>query len=489
MVLNCEDRTAAPGAGEPCGRCSSCGRIWSGSTNLDVVEIDAASNRGVDDARELRERAMYAPSAPGRYKVYIVDEAHMLTREAWNALLKILEEPPPGVVFVFATTEPQKITNTAAPVMSRVQRFDFRRIGPGAIRQRLQRVAEQESVAVEEEALQLIARVADGGLRDALSLLDQALAFGEGAVTAARVRQALGLIDDEAFADLLVIVADHETPRVFPFVAELVEAGADLSEFVNGAGEVLRAMMVRKAGGQPEGFTAALREAIDRHADRYTAGDILRMLKLLGAAELSIRRSPNARLHVEALLAQWCLLDRTVELADVLEAVRAGSTQPSASPGSPNRGSRGGPASARQGRALAATETEGTGVTLEQVRACWSAILDRVGHRRRMVREALMHASPSAVHDGVVLLAVSESDVHLEGLEKSREVVEQAIGKECAGRVRVRYEPASASAEQETDRPRRMNRESDNRERLQRYRTRDAGLDTMAEALDLEVIE
>ena len=133
-------RPAATPRGDPCGECENCLRIWSGSANLDVVEIDAASNRGVDDARDLRERAMYAASREGHYKVYIVDEAHMLTREAWNALLKILEEPPPRVVFVFATTEPQKIAAAAAPVLSRLQRFDFRRIGPAAIRDRLRQV-------------------------------------------------------------------------------------------------------------------------------------------------------------------------------------------------------------------------------------------------------------------------------------------------------------------------------------------------------------
>src|SRR5688572_319113 len=125
MALNCPNRTPQ---GEPCGECESCEKIWAGKTSLDVVEIDAAANRGVDDARDLRERAMYAPTDERRYKVYIIDEAHMLTREAWNALLKILEEPPPRVIFVFATTEPQKIQQTAAPILSRCQRFDFRRI-------------------------------------------------------------------------------------------------------------------------------------------------------------------------------------------------------------------------------------------------------------------------------------------------------------------------------------------------------------------------
>src|SRR5213075_1292343 len=153
MALNCKQRTPA---GEPCGVCDSCSRIWTGAANLDVVELDAASNRGVDDARDLRERAMYAASAEGRHKVYIVDEAHILTREAWNALLKILEEPPPGVVFVFATTEPQKIAATAAPVLSRLQRFDFRRIGPTAIRARLRAVLDAEGIAADDDALTLI---------------------------------------------------------------------------------------------------------------------------------------------------------------------------------------------------------------------------------------------------------------------------------------------------------------------------------------------
>src|SRR5947207_9722010 len=166
MALNCERRGAAgEPAGEPCGECDSCRRVWTGAANLDVVELDAASNRGVDDARDLRERAMYAASAEGRHKVYIVDEAHMLTREAWNALLKILEEPPPRVVFVFATTEPQKIASTAAPVLSRLQRFDFRRIGPGPIRERLRQVLALERLAAEDDALALIARYADGGMR------------------------------------------------------------------------------------------------------------------------------------------------------------------------------------------------------------------------------------------------------------------------------------------------------------------------------------
>src|SRR5438105_10067316 len=202
MALNCEGRSGMT-TGEPCGECDACRRIWTGAVNLDVVELDAASNRGVDDARDLRERAMYAASTESGSKVYIVDEAHMLTREAWNALLKILEEPPPRVVFVFATTEPQKIGQTAAPVLSRLQRFDFKRIPTPDLRQRLSTVLSAEGLSAEPDALAAIARAADGSMRDALSLTDQVLAMGEGAITMQRVRDALGLVPEDEFIAVL----------------------------------------------------------------------------------------------------------------------------------------------------------------------------------------------------------------------------------------------------------------------------------------------
>src|SRR5436309_8186560 len=207
MALNCERRASAAVAGEPCGACDSCTRIWTGAANLVVVELDAASNRGVDDARDLRQRAMYAASGEGRHKVYIVDEANMLTREAWNALLKILEEPPPRVVFVFATTEPQKIAQAAAPVLSRLQRFDFKRIGPADIRARLERVLAEEHVTADPDALAMIARAADGSMRDALSLTDQVLSMGDGEVAPDRVRDALGLVAEDEFLALLDLIA------------------------------------------------------------------------------------------------------------------------------------------------------------------------------------------------------------------------------------------------------------------------------------------
>src|SRR5215210_5896498 len=324
MALNCAERDPS---GDPCGECENCLRIWNGSANLDVVEIDAASNRGVEDARDLRERAMYAASREGHSKVYIIDEAHMLTREAWNALLKILEEPPPGVIFVFATTEPQKIAATAAPVLSRLQRFDFRRIGPSAIRERLRQVLSAEGFDANDDALTLIARHADGGMRDALSVLDQCLSFGEGAVTAQRVREVLGLVSDELYAEILSLVIERRPEGVFPLVDRLVNAGADLAEFMGGAGETLRALLMLQLGNEPEGLTEAMQQALEGERHRLEPGDVLRMLRLLADSETAIRRSVNPRLIVETLLLRWTMLDRIVDLAQVLGAASGGGEE------------------------------------------------------------------------------------------------------------------------------------------------------------------
>ena len=322
MALNCPERSED---GEPCGVCPSCERIWAGHTALDVVEIDAASNRGVDSARDLRERAMYAPSEEGRFKVYIVDEAHMLTREAWNALLKILEEPPPRVIFVFATTEPQKIQQSAAPILSRCQRFDLRRIGVGDIVSRLAEVLSQEGSAAPEEALWLLARKADGGMRDGLSLLDQVLALGGGEVSIEVVRRVLGLVEEARFLELLDLLVEHRHGEVFAFVEGLLDEGYDLAEFYHGLVDVLRALLRIRLTGSAElpEFAEHLQEAFRARAESFSAGDLVRMLALATELEStgSLRRSGHPRLLIEMLLLRLSYLDRTVELEELLRGL------------------------------------------------------------------------------------------------------------------------------------------------------------------------
>src|SRR5258705_2192108 len=324
MALNCERRGDPALDGEPCGTCASCQRIWSGASSLDVVEIDAASNRGVDDARELRERAMYAPSGDDRYKVYIVDEAHMLTREAWNALLKILEEPPPRVVFVFAPTEPQKIAQAAAPVLSRLQRFDFKRIGPADIRQRLERVLAEEGVTADPDALAMIARAADRSMPDAPSLTDQVLSMGDGAILPAQVRDALGLVPEDEFLAMLDLLAERRAGDVFAFVARLADAGVDFGQFLTGFADMVRALLAVPLSGTRPGGSGRAREALIARREAFAASDLLRMLQAITELEPRFRKSPQQQLLLEALLVRFALLDRTVSLEAVLRGLVGG---------------------------------------------------------------------------------------------------------------------------------------------------------------------
>lgn len=329
MALNCPSRTAE---GEPCGACEDCRRIWSGSTSLDVVEIDAASNRGVEDARDLRERAMYAPSDEHRHKVYIVDEAHMLTREAWNALLKILEEPPPRVHFIFATTEPQKIEQTAAPILSRCQRFDFRRMGTTDIVERVREVLEREGVVGEEEALLLLARKADGGMRDALSLTDQVIALSDGPLTAYTVRRILGVVGDDHYMRLFDLVASRDRAGIFDLVESLQDQGFDLVEFYHGLVEALRTLLRFSVGGGAQEVASDRWKAWQDRSAYFDPGDLLRMLGLAAELEVngSLRRTQQPRVLLELLLLRFVWMDRTVDLEALLRTL--GGTPASPAP-------------------------------------------------------------------------------------------------------------------------------------------------------------
>jgi DNA polymerase-3 subunit gamma/tau len=499
MALNCGQRDPS---GDPCGECENCLRIWNGSANLDVVEIDAASNRGVEDARDLRERAMYAASREGHSKVYIIDEAHMLTREAWNALLKILEEPPPGVIFVFATTEPQKIAATAAPVLSRLQRFDFRRIGPAAIRDRLKQVLAAEGFQAEDDALTLIARHADGGMRDALSVLDQCLSFGEGVVTAERVREVLGLADDELFGELLRSVAEQEPGAIFPLVDRLCDAGVDLTEFMSGAADVLRALLMLQVGAEPDGLTEAVRARLEEYRTRLQPGDVLRMLRLLAEDENNIRRSVNPRLAVETLLLRWSLMDRVVDLEEVL-AGKCGSgesgKEPAGQRGSGPAGQRSAspkpaalaPDAAPQPREPAAPPpTAKLAPSIEAIRAGWPAIIVAARVQGRFLGELLASVDPVALVLPYLNVALKEpNQLFAERLEQEAPKVEEILTRSLGQPIRLRLVANPDQPEAPQARPRRMSDSSIKADRLREFRAKDPALDTAADALDLEIVD
>ena len=511
MALNCDRRGDATLAGEPCGECPSCTRIWAGASSLDVVEIDAASNRGVDDARELRERAMYAPSGDEGFKVYIVDEAHMLTREAWNVLLKILEEPPPRVVFVFATTEPQKIAQSAAPVLSRLQRFDFKRIGPADIRLRLERVLAAEGVTAHPDALAMIARAADGSMRDALSLTDQVLSMGDGNVAPEQVRDALGLVPEDEFIALLDLLAERRAGDVFAFVGRLADAGIDFGQFLTGFADIVRAQLAVSLGGSSTDTSERVHEALVARKDAFVAGDLLRMLAAFTELEPRFRKSGQQQLLLEALLVRFALLDRTVSLEAMLRGMSGGggATSIDDEP-APRRAApppmrpveerqvapppkAAAPAPVAPPRAPvpppAAPVATSTAVPdVSRVVERWDDVVARVrGLGKSVAATALAHAAPIAVTaKGDVTIALDEANpIYEQALEKEKGEIGQLLREFFPGIQRVAIRAAAASAAP----PTRLTDEMVRAERLTAMRRKDPVLDRAIDTLDLDLAD
>jgi DNA polymerase-3 subunit gamma/tau len=284
----------------PCGECEPCRTIAAG-TSLDVIEMDAASNRSVDDVRELRERVGFAPAA-GRWKIYILDEAHMLTKEAWNAFLKTLEEPPPNTVFVLATTEPQKVMAT---IVDRCQRFDFQRPSLEQIAEVIRRVADSESIDIDEGAVALIARAATGSFRDALGTLDQLVAFGGTKVSTDEVVELLGVADAELLFDTTDALASGDAPAALEAVERLARSGRDPGQFARDLIAHLRQLLVAKATGQvPESFTVTVAqpERLAEQAERIPDGKLVGGIDSLSAAVAAMREGDDPRLTLEVAL-------------------------------------------------------------------------------------------------------------------------------------------------------------------------------------------
>lgn len=293
--LNCEEGPAA----DPCGRCGPCRKIAAGSS-VDTIEIDAASNRGIDEIRDLRDRVRYAPTE-SRRKVYIIDEVHMLTNEAFNALLKVLEEPPEHVVFIFATTEPSKVPET---ILSRCQRFPFRRFSDAEVAGRLQEVAEAEGLRCEPDVFGLIARFAEGGMRDALAILEQCAAFAEDVIDARAVADVLGIVPQDELAAFVDALIAGDAAAAFGAIQRAYEDGRDLRQFCRDVIAHLRACLLLKASGQAPAAAGAL-EAVRRHAEAVEMDRLLEALELFAEAESAFRTAVAPTLPLEIAVVRW----------------------------------------------------------------------------------------------------------------------------------------------------------------------------------------
>jgi DNA polymerase-3 subunit gamma/tau len=444
-ALNCV-RGPTP---EPCNVCDACVSITDG-TNLDVTEIDAASHGSVDDARDLREKASYAPAA-ARFKVYIIDEAHMVTTQGFNAMLKVLEEPPEHVRFIFCTTEPHKVIEA---IRSRCQRHDFRRIRTAALVQDFARICEAEGVDIEPAALELVARAADGSHRDGLSRLDQVLTFAGPKVTLADVAQVLGALPVELRFDLAEALAAHRVADVLACVERVVDAGHDLHQFTREALEHLRDLYVLRVAPSSTTLvdvTAETRERLAAQAERFGPGELGRMVTIVGDLYLDLRTAtdqrlvvevglaraamPEASLDAEALLARIERLERRLSIAGAESPAPAGpppaAAEPTAraapapaksppkaaaeAPSRPETPARAVPAAQAKPRSKAKAadradeapaEEAGWGpaeaparapVDLDLVRRSWPLVLERVQATSRVTASFLGHGRPVAL--------------------------------------------------------------------------------------------
>ena len=335
---------------QPCGECDSCKEIAAG-TSLDVIEIDAASNRGIDQIRELREMVRYAPAA-SRSKVVILDEAHMLTGEASNALLKTLEEPPDRVIFVMATTQPEDLVDT---IRSRSQHFHFRALTFGEITGRLEEIARKEDLKMEAGAMAVIARIAEGSLRDALSLLEQARAYCGDTITDQEVRELLGVVPDDALEELVGAISEGSADRALGLVHTFQKEGRNLQHFCREAIRHMRNLLIARTCGADSDLIAATadqRPALAKAAALFGEEDLTRSFQILLQTDDDLRRKPDPRVHLEMGLLRLINASRLAPLEELLAELKGGVSGGGANSGATRSTARAG-ASALSSRSTA----------------------------------------------------------------------------------------------------------------------------------------
>ena len=310
--VNCEN----PKDGNPCNECSSCKEI-SEDRSLDVVEIDGASNRGIDDIRSLREQVKYPPTK-GKYKVFIIDEFHQITKDAFNALLKTLEEPPSYVLFIFATTELQKVIPT---ILSRCQRFEFKRIAINELIDRLKYICKEEKIDIDDDSLLLIAKKGDGSMRDAQSILEQAAAFSKDKIDYEMIIDILGIIKEEVYFDLIQSIIMKDINKLLSLINEMIMNGYDIIEFVSGFSNFLRDLYIVKSTNSTELLEATgnVKDNFKEISKNIEERRIIQMLSIVTDQMNKIKYSLNPRIIIESMFIKLSQLDDIFSISEILD--------------------------------------------------------------------------------------------------------------------------------------------------------------------------
>jgi len=453
-ALNCE-KGPVP---DPCNSCSACTEISQGR-HVDVIEIDGASNNGVDEVRNLRENVRYAPTG-GKSKVYIIDEVHMLTVQAFNALLKTLEEPPDNVLFIFATTEPHKIPPT---IISRCQRFDFRRIPVSVIVDNLEKICASENIDVDRDALEIIAIKGDGSMRDSQSLLDQMISYHKDRITAEHVVRGLGLISRDVYFDLTSAIADNDMARGFTLIEDVIKNGYDVGEFISGLLEHFRNVLIAGSAGEkglvdvPE----TSRGAYMAEKEKFSHGDIFRLLNIADSVQQQIKKHAQKRVLLEIAVAKMVTLDRTVTIDEILS--RLGSSGQSIPSDMEHKQSRPAAVSEKKSysymqdtpavkqqpvkkkeypaekKSIENRENPKSAppvVSSEHIASKWPDIIEALKRRTITVGSFLQDGAVSKVNGNNIEIEFHESNwFHIDSIQRSRSVVDEVISSVLGQKV------------------------------------------------------
>jgi DNA polymerase-3 subunit gamma/tau len=427
----------------PCGTCDSCIETTAG-TSVDVIEIDGASNRGIEHIRELREAVKYAPVG-GKYKVYVIDEVHMLTNEAFNALLKTLEEPPPHVIFIFATTEPQKIPAT---IHSRCQRYGFKRIPLPEITARLRTIADAEGITITDQGLTMIARAAEGSMRDSQSLLDQAVSYSGMEIKDADLRTTLGSVAQESLSTFSAALLSRDAAGLLAQVDALLEQGQDMRQFLAGVVEHLRNLLVAKIAADPSQIVelpASDLESIRNQAKNAEVESLLMLFDSLSKTLEDLRWSPHQRFTVEVGLIKACSLAPLKPLAEVLASVkeleaRLGSKHSSAT-ASPSRvGERPSPYMTAPASVSLSAQTSTSGK--KESADLWGMVMGELKSKKPGLYSVLGHSRVISSTDSELVIGVQGGDFQVAQVEKpeSRALIQQLAEAALNRKVRLKVQ-------------------------------------------------
>ena len=474
-ILNCPNRKKNDI--NPCNKCDSCLEI-TGSTNLDVLEIDGASNRGIDEIRNLRENVKFRPTS-GKFKIYIIDEVHMLTQEAFNALLKTLEEPPEHVKFIFATTEPHRVPPT---IISRCQRFDFRRIPTKTIDETLKAVAKKEKLKVEEDALFTIAKAAEGSMRDGESILDQMASYSDGKITVEATEKMLGVTKEETYFEVVDAVAEKDSQRALTVFQNVVGQGKDLRQFNKGLIEFFRDVLIAKTAKKPQKLIDRLDDSIEgikKRASLFTVEEVLYIITILGNLFGQLKYSTFPQINIEVALIKLTQREDMAALAELLDRLNvledntnSGAARIENNPSS-LRGEKKTPMSGmpdnetriKQKVAHYVSKHEGGAVdekprakrekvsyTLRDVEERWMQVLSEVKKKKMSAGIFLSDTEPVEIEGDMLVLGLpGEFKFHKEALESkdNSRLIEGVIKHVLGATLRVRYVVTEKDSEEE----------------------------------------